>query len=105
MASPAYYKSAADDELAAAKNRSSWDEIGFRPRVLVDCSTADQSTSVLGHRVSTPVFIAPAALAKLAHPEGEKALCRAAGAAGAIYVVRPSLSPATQLRLTRFDDR
>lgn len=47
--------------------------VGFfslRPRVLVDVSRIDMSTTVLGHSISTPIMIAPTAMHKLAHPEG-----------------------------------
>lgn len=35
-----------------------------------------------------PVFISPAAMGRLAHPEGEKCLVRAAAANGIPYIVR-----------------
>lgn len=37
-----------------------------------------RSTAVLGHEVSMPVMIAPAALGKLLHPDGEKITVTAA---------------------------
>jgi isopentenyl diphosphate isomerase/L-lactate dehydrogenase-like FMN-dependent dehydrogenase len=48
----------------------------LRPRVLVDVSRIDLSTSVLGYRVSAPIMIAPTAMHKLAHPEGLNLLGR-----------------------------
>ncbi len=50
----------------------------FRPRVLVDVSDLDVSTTVLGERISFPVLFAPTSVHKLAHPEGELATARAA---------------------------
>jgi 4-hydroxymandelate oxidase len=54
----------------------------FLPRVLVDTSARDLSTTILGRRVTIPVGIAPFALQCLLDPEGEVAMARAATAAG-----------------------
>ena len=43
------------------------------PRVLVDVSDRDLSTTVLGHRISFPVCIASTAMHRMAHPDGEVA--------------------------------
>lgn len=52
----------------------------------------DLSTRILGHRATMPVYISPAAMGRLAHPEGEKCLARTAAQHGIPYVVRaPSL--------------
>jgi len=42
----------------------------FRPRILVDVSKIDLTTTVLGFKISMPIMIAPTAMQKLAHPEG-----------------------------------
>ena len=42
----------------------------FRPRILIDVSKIDLSTSVLGFNISMPIMIAPTAMQKMAHPEG-----------------------------------
>lgn len=98
----AYYRSAADHERAFESNARSWSAVRFRPRVLrgalavcmwgatsqfAGVAKYDISTTVLGHSVRSPVLIAPAALARLAHPDGEKALVRAAAAHGLVYCV------------------
>jgi isopentenyl diphosphate isomerase/L-lactate dehydrogenase-like FMN-dependent dehydrogenase len=84
---PAFYRSAADDEFTNDWNHDSFNKIRFRPRIFRDIREADTSTTLLGHRSTLPFFIAPAAMAKLAHPDGELALCRAAGKAGIIQGV------------------
>lgn len=38
---------------------------------MVDVSKQDLSTTVLGHRLSMPIMVAPTAMQKMAHPEGE----------------------------------
>jgi len=42
----------------------------FRPRILIDVSKIDMSTTVLGFKISMPIMIAPTAMQKMAHPEG-----------------------------------
>jgi (S)-2-hydroxy-acid oxidase len=42
----------------------------FRPRILIDVSKIDLSTTVLGFKISMPIMIAPTAFQKMAHPEG-----------------------------------
>jgi len=55
--------------------------------VLVDVSARTTRTRVLGHDVAMPVLVAPTAFHKLAHPEGERATVRAAGAAGTVMIL------------------
>jgi isopentenyl diphosphate isomerase/L-lactate dehydrogenase-like FMN-dependent dehydrogenase len=50
-------------------------------------SDTDTTTSVLGLGTSLPIYIAPAALARLGHPDGEMNLTRAAGNAGILQGV------------------
>ncbi|KAG5025018.1 hypothetical protein JHK86_020932 [Glycine max] len=61
--------------------------IGFRPRILVDVSKIDLTATVLGFKISMPIMIAPTAMQKMAHPEGELATARAASAAGTIMTL------------------
>ncbi|MGH7719249.1 MAG: alpha-hydroxy acid oxidase [Gemmatimonadaceae bacterium] len=81
-----YYAGAACDECTLTENRRAFERILLRPRVLVDASRVDATTSVLGQPLSMPVMLAPTALNKLAHPDGELAAARAARAAGTIMV-------------------
>lgn len=83
----AYYASAADDELTKNWNNESFSKIRLRPRVLRDVTDADLSTTILGTRSSLPLFIAPAAMGRLAHPEGERCLARTAASYGFPYCV------------------
>jgi 4-hydroxymandelate oxidase len=76
-----FYASGANDEITLRENRAAYERILLLPRVLVDVSVRDMSTTVLGEGVSMPILIAPTALQGLAHPEGEIATTRAAGAA------------------------
>ncbi|KAI9121033.1 hypothetical protein K1719_008066 [Acacia pycnantha] len=82
-----YYASGAEDQWTLKENRSAFSRILFRPRILVDVSKIDLSTTVLGFKISMPIMIAPTAMQKMAHPEGEYATARAASAAGTIMTL------------------
>jgi 4-hydroxymandelate oxidase len=82
-----YYAGGANDEVTLRANRASWDDLAIRYRTMVDISHVACGTTVLGTPVSFPVLIAPTAMQKLAHPDGEEATARAAGAEGTVMVV------------------
>ncbi|KDE09784.1 L-lactate dehydrogenase (cytochrome) [Microbotryum lychnidis-dioicae p1A1 Lamole] len=70
----AYYSSGADDEITMRENRSAYQRIWFRPRVLRDVTNVDFSSSILGMPTSLPVYATATALGRLGHPDGEKNL-------------------------------
>lgn len=86
-----YYSSGADDELTLRENHLAFQRIWFIPRVLVNVEKVDLSTNILGCLSSFPLYISATALGKLAHPEGECALVRAAHHSKVIYMI-PTLS-------------
>ncbi|XP_010274131.1 PREDICTED: peroxisomal (S)-2-hydroxy-acid oxidase GLO4-like [Nelumbo nucifera] len=77
----------ADDEYTLRENIEAFRRITFRPRVLVDVSRINLSTTILGHKISVPIMLAPTARHKIAHPEGEVATARAAAACNTIMVL------------------
>ncbi|MEO5575157.1 MAG: alpha-hydroxy acid oxidase [Gaiellaceae bacterium] len=79
-----YYAGGAGDEHAMTENVEAWRRLRLRPRVLVDVSEISTATTVLGAPVSMPLLVAPTAIQKLAHPDGESGMARAAAAAGTI---------------------
>jgi isopentenyl diphosphate isomerase/L-lactate dehydrogenase-like FMN-dependent dehydrogenase len=76
-----YCASGANDELTLRENRLAYERITLLPRMLVDVSERRMGTTALGEPVSMPILIAPTAFQGLAHPEGEVATVKAAGAA------------------------
>ncbi|GAB7356268.1 hypothetical protein MBLNU459_g7077t2 [Dothideomycetes sp. NU459] len=64
-----YYSSAAEDLHTYHLNRRDWHRITFRPRVLRNVASVDMRRMILGHNSNLPIFIAPAALARLGHPD------------------------------------
>lgn len=79
-----YISSAAADQITLRWNREAFDKLRLNPRVLRDVSRVNTAVKVLGINLPFPVMLAPTALHKLAHPEGEIATVRGAGAAGAL---------------------
>ncbi len=86
-----YYASGAHDEHTLRENRAAFARIALRYRVLVDVSTRDPSTEVLGLPCAMPVLIAPTAFQRMAHPDGELATARAAASSG-IPMINSTLS-------------
>lgn len=82
-----YYAGGANDEVTLRENRAAFERIFLRYRTMVDVSTRLLETTVLGAAVRFPVLIAPTAMLKLAHPDGECATARAARRAGTIMIV------------------
>lgn len=88
----AYYYSAGDDMLSKKFNNLVYKQILLRPRVFVDCTKCDTSTTFLGHKVGTPLFVSPAAMARLAHPHGEHGIARGISEFGAMQVISNNAS-------------
>jgi 4-hydroxymandelate oxidase len=75
------------DEVTVRANRSAFDRWRLLPRVLRGVHAVSTVTTVLGQDVALPVLIAPSALHRLCHDNGERATARAAKAAGTIYTL------------------
>ncbi|XP_047318626.1 glycolate oxidase-like [Impatiens glandulifera] len=82
-----YYASGAEDQWTLEENRKAFSRILFRPRVLIDVSKIDLTTTVLGFKISMPIMVAPSAFQRMANPEGECATARATSAAGTIMTL------------------
>ena len=88
----AFYSSAATDLITTHANRECLDSIMFRPRLMRNVLNVSTRSKILGNDVSIPLFISPAALVKLAHPDGEKAMARACVAQGIIQCISNNAS-------------
>ena len=75
-----YFAGGAGDEITLRDNVAAWQRLALRPRVMVDCTVCDPSTTVFGRPHRHPVIVAPTAFHALATEEGEAATARAAGA-------------------------
>jgi isopentenyl diphosphate isomerase/L-lactate dehydrogenase-like FMN-dependent dehydrogenase len=75
----------AEDEVTLRRNESAFLRWNFLPRPLEGAATRDQSVTLFGHTLSSPVLIGPTGLAGLFWPQGEIASARAAAAASTVY--------------------
>ncbi|EGX45421.1 hypothetical protein AOL_s00169g27 [Orbilia oligospora ATCC 24927] len=88
----AYYYSGADDLLSKELNNTVYSQILFRPRVFIDVTECDLSTTIMGIKAASPLYVAPAAMARLGHPDGERGIAIACGKKGIIQVVSNNAS-------------
>jgi isopentenyl diphosphate isomerase/L-lactate dehydrogenase-like FMN-dependent dehydrogenase len=86
----------ADTETTLRRNRSAFDHLAFRPRVLSGVGKPDVSTTFLGHELSLPVMLAPVGSIARFHPDGALACARVAERAGTISFVGTLASPSLE---------
>jgi L-lactate dehydrogenase (cytochrome) len=82
-----YIDGAAEDELTMADNHEAFARTKFRPRVLRDVGTVDSTATILGKPVPIPLILAPTGFTRIADPQGELAVARAAQRAGLPYTL------------------
>jgi isopentenyl diphosphate isomerase/L-lactate dehydrogenase-like FMN-dependent dehydrogenase len=82
-----YFAGGSGDEQTLTDNVAAYRRWQLRPRALVDVSEATTATTVLGRDVSMPLLVAPVAFQRMAHPDGEPGMARAAAAAGTAMVL------------------
>jgi L-lactate dehydrogenase (cytochrome) len=82
-----YIDGAAEDERTLAANRAAFAAINWRPRVLRGVEKVDISSTLLGRPLSYPLVLAPTGFTRIADPEGELAVARAAARAGLPYTL------------------
>lgn len=82
-----YYMTGAGDENSLYQNFQSYKRIFFKPKVLIDVSHVDISTTMLGSKSSAPIYITAFAGSRLAHPLAEVNLSRGAYNQGIIEMI------------------
>ena len=82
----AFQMTAANDCFTRDANADFYRRIWFRPRVLVGVKDVSTSATILGQKFKLPIFSSPAALAKLSHPEGERAMARGLAASDSTII-------------------
>jgi L-lactate dehydrogenase (cytochrome) len=82
-----YIDGGAEDEITLRRNVESFASMTFVPRILRDVSAIDPSVTLLGHAVPLPLVLAPTGFTRIAHPDGEVAVARAAARAGIPYTL------------------
>ena len=88
----AYYFSAGDDLVSKELNNQAYRSILLRPRIFIDCEKCDTSTKIIGQQVNSPIYVSPAAMARLAHPKGEAGIAAACANYGILQVISQNAS-------------
>jgi len=73
-----YIDGAADDEITYARNTTAFDDVDLVPNVLRGVEDVDLSTTIFGKKLDLPFYLAPTALQRLFHYDGERAVGKAA---------------------------
>jgi 4-hydroxymandelate oxidase len=74
----AYLWGAAGDEITKRANCEAWSQIRLNPNILVYTSQVDLKTEILGNVFDVPIFLAPAAINRLWHRDGEMGVIKGA---------------------------
>ncbi|KAF1853575.1 hypothetical protein Lal_00030583 [Lupinus albus] len=82
-----YIDGAADDEVTYRRNTAAFENCDLVPDVLRGVSDVDMSVTVMGQKLSMPVYCSPTALQRLFHHQGERAVAAAAGKFGTMFGV------------------
>jgi 4-hydroxymandelate oxidase len=88
----AYFAGGAGDEVTLRDNLAAFARQAIVPRVMRDVSSVDTSLELFARRWPSPIFIAPTALQRMAHPDGELATARAAASRDMTFAVSTSAS-------------
>ncbi len=82
-----YVAGGAGDERTVRANEEAFHRLTLVPRMLIDVGTRTLHTTALGVPLAGPIGVAPTSYHTMAHPDGELAVARAAGAAGLLNIV------------------
>ena len=82
-----YIDGAAEDERTLAENQRAFASTSFRPRVLRGVKKVETSMTLLGRPLDYPLVLAPTGFTRIADPQGELAVARAADRAGLPYTL------------------
>ncbi len=80
-----YLEGGADDERTLARNRAVFAEWALAQRALVDVTTIDTRTDLIGFPSTMPLMLSPTGMSQLFHASGEMSVARAAASAGVPY--------------------
>jgi glycolate oxidase len=95
----------ADSETSLWRNRQALDSLALRQRVLVDVRKIDISTTLLGKKLSSPVFLAPVGgFVGFAHPLGAVNVAKAAVAHGTTAFISTAAKPSLEAAAEAVDE-
>jgi L-lactate dehydrogenase (cytochrome) len=80
-----YIEGGADDEWTLGRNSAAFDDWALAQSTLVDVTSIDTRTDLLGFQSSLPIMLSPTGMSQLFHATGEISVARAARAADIPY--------------------
>lgn len=92
-----YLVGGAASETTLRRNRHAFDRIAFRPRVLVDVSEIDPSTTFLGQKLRIPAILAPIGSLQVFDPSAGAGSTQAASEFGIMHCVSSVTEPALEV--------
>jgi len=91
-----YLVGGSESETTLRRNRLAFDRIAFRPRILIDVSQVDPSTTFLGQTLRIPAILAPIGSLQVFDPEGAVAVTRSATEFSILHAVSSVTEPALE---------
>jgi isopentenyl diphosphate isomerase/L-lactate dehydrogenase-like FMN-dependent dehydrogenase len=91
-----YLSGGSESETTLRRNRLAFDQLAFRPRVLVDVSNIDTSSTLLGHNMRIPVILAPVGSQQVFTPDGGIAATKSADEFGILDVISSVTEPSLE---------
>jgi isopentenyl diphosphate isomerase/L-lactate dehydrogenase-like FMN-dependent dehydrogenase len=91
-----YLVGGSESETTLRRNRLAFDKIAFRPRILVDVSHVDTSTTFLGQKLRIPAILAPIGSLQVFDPAGGVAATQAATEFGIMHCVSSATLPSLE---------
>jgi L-lactate dehydrogenase (cytochrome) len=82
-----YIDGGSDDESTYRRNTAAFETCDLVPSVLTGVKDVDLSVTVMGQKLSLPVYCSPTALQRLFHHDGERAVANAAEKYGTMFGV------------------
>lgn len=94
-----FYASGSDGEDTLRDNLKAARRYRLRPRVLINVSSVDTSSTILGHPINFPVCVSPSAWHRFAHIDAELTTAKGASEAG-VAMAMSSVSSTPSIHLT-----
>jgi len=91
-----YLVGGSESETSLRRNRLAFDRVAFRPRILVDVSTMDPSTTFLGQKLRIPAILAPIGSLQTFDPSGALGSTKAASEFGIMHAVSSVTQPSLE---------
>lgn len=82
-----YYAGGSETETTLREATPAWQRWRLRPRMLTGVAAPELATTFLGSPVASPIGVAPWALQRMAHPNGELATAAACARTGTLMTV------------------